>query len=168
MYRLDFETLKQVMREHRKTGLLYADVPSGIAGMPEPFRIEVLLRAGTIVSCFFVGKSGRRLKEEKPSEKLARLGKLDWTFVPQDAGAVDVLTSPSPVTVLSPEVSDFPQRLIHLEQWQMNGWPRMHRMVFALADGTRSIAKIAEILSTSPEVVRSVLRDLQSIGAIRM
>nr|BBH94735.1 hypothetical protein KTA_29340 [Thermogemmatispora argillosa] len=168
MYRLDFETMKQVMREHRKTGLLYADLPAGVPGMPEPCRVEIILRAGNIVSCFFVGRSGRRLKEEDASPKLARLGKLDWTFVPQEDVPIEPRSTPGQTRNTTTGSSAFPQRLLHLEQWQMVGWSRMHRMVFALADGTRSVEKIAEILSTSPEAVRAVLRDLQAIGVIRL
>lgn len=84
----------------------------------------------------------------KPQEESA--GLPDTFFAPQEEMAV------------------FPQRIIYLDQAQIQSWPRLHRMVFALCDGTRSITKIAEMLSAAPEQVESALRDLQSIAAIVM
>jgi hypothetical protein len=173
MYRLDFETMRQVMHAHHKTGLLYADLPAGAVGLSEPCQVEIVLQAGVIVSCFFVSRSGRRIKDEEAPQKLTRLGKLDWTFVPQEDARTEALpitpfTLPELAQTPSREHAGFPQRLRHLKQREMVGWSRLHRMVFALADGTRSIEKIADMLSTSPENVRSVLRDLQFIGVIRL
>lgn len=48
----------------------------------------------------------------------------------------------------------------------MHNLSRLHRAVFALADGTKSAAKIAEMLSTSPDLVDKALSDLRSIGVI--
>jgi Mn-dependent DtxR family transcriptional regulator len=48
----------------------------------------------------------------------------------------------------------------------MRDFSRLHRVVFALADGTKNVAKIAEILSISPDIVEKTLGDLQSMGVI--
>jgi hypothetical protein len=64
--------------------------------------------------------------------------------------------------------SPYPRRAAYLDQEQMRNWPRLHRSVFALADGTKSIIKIAEVLVVPPEIVNRVLQDLQSIGVITM
>lgn len=166
MYHLDFETVKQVMQAHQKTGFLYTEVSAKAAGTPEPCRIEIHFQAGTIISCFIISSSGHRIKDEESAKRLARLGKLNWTFVPQEETVIQQASpAPAPAPV---QVPALPQRTVHLEQWQMNSWPRIHRRVFALADGTRNIGKIAEVLSTSPEVVRKVLQDLQSIGVVNM
>lgn len=164
MYNLDFETIKQVMQEHQKTGYLYAEVPSGIAGLQEPCRIEIRLQAGTIVSCFIVGRSGRRLTEKESAKKFSRLGRLEWTFTPQE----ERIALSAPSLFMMEEIPIFPGRTVDLEQWQMQSWPRLHRMIFALADGTRSSTKIAQVLSAAPDQVDRALRDLQSIKVIAM
>lgn len=165
MYNLDFETIKQVMQEHQKTGYLYADVLAGASGLSESGRIEVRLYAGSVVSCFIVGNSGKRLTEKESVKKIERMGRLKWTFTLQEEYAA----LPDPALLFVPEeIAVFPRRVVALEQWQMQSWPRLHRMVFALSDGTRSIPKIAEVLSVAPTQVENALRDLQSINVIAM
>lgn len=163
MYNLDFDTMKQVMQEHRKTGHLFAEVPSGIAGMQGPCHIEITLESGRVVSCFIVGRNGQRLTEKDSVRQIARLGRLKWTFTHQE----DII-APSQSTGALEKISFYPRRLVHLEQSQMQSWSRTHRMVFALADGTRGARKIAEMLSIAPELVDKALVDLQAIGVITM
>jgi hypothetical protein len=165
MYTLDFETIKQVMQEHQKTGLLYADVPAGVVSLREPCRIEIKIMAGAVVSCTIIGSSGARLTGKKATDELSRLGRLYWIFTPQQEAVTRPLSEVSPV--LPPKKdSFFPRRTVFLEQNQMRTWSRMHRAVFALADGTKSVKKIAEMLSTSPDLVSKALQDLQAIGVI--
>ena len=168
MYTLDFETIKQVMREHQKTGFLYADAPSGVNSLREPCRIEIKIMAGSVVSSTIVGSSGRRLTGKDADKELSRLGRIRWTFTPQQ----EVVTPQPAPPVITPavptDISFLPRRSVQLEQWQMRSWPRMHRAVFALADGTKSVMKIAEILSAPPDQVVKTLRDLQSIGVVTM
>lgn len=162
MYTLDFETIKQVMQEHQKTGLLSAEMPAGLAGLREPCRIEINILAGNIVSCAIVGDSGRFITGNEAAQELARLGRIRWTFTPQQRAS----TQPVPAIAKPVKVSPFPRRTLQVEQWQIQSWPRLHRTVFALADGTKPVAKIAEMLSAPPDLIERALRDLQSIGAI--
>ena len=164
MYNLDFETIKQVMWEHQTTGYLYADIPAGAVGLQEPSRIEVQLSAGAVVSCSIVGSSGQRLAEKESVKRVARLGRLKWEFMPQE----DISRLPAPSPVTREEISVLPRRAVYLEQRQMQSWPRLYRAVFALVDGTRSTAKIAEVLSVGPDIVTRVLYDLQSMNVIVM
>lgn len=164
MYNLDFETIKQVMWEHQTTGHLYAEVPAGYVGLQEPSRIEIRLSAGAVVSCFIVGRSGQRLTEKESVKRIARLGRLRWEFTPQEEVSTALTTFPDAL----PVIPVFPRRTVYLEQWQMQSWPRLHRTVFALADGTRSAAKIAAVLSVEPEMVERTLYDLQSMNVVVM
>jgi hypothetical protein len=50
----------------------------------------------------------------------------------------------------------------------MRSWPPMHKQVYGLADGTKSVAELAEQLSTTPKVIEGILRDLRSIQVISM
>lgn len=177
MYTLDFETIKQVMQEHRKTGFLYAEVPQGAAGLAEPCRIEIGLKEGTVISCFMIARYGRRFTEQETRQVLTRLGRLNWTFSFQQEASTFLVTplppvARSPDTPLPPTAHAYEIASLCLlrtsppEQRRMRDWTRLHRAVFALADGTKDIAKIAEILSISPELVRRVASDLQSVGAV--
>jgi hypothetical protein len=104
------------------------------------------------------------LTGKEAEQALVRLGQLRWTFTQQE-----VIALPA-APVLVPTVDSFyPRRTGRvLEQGQMRSWPGLHRLVFALADGTKSVMKIAEALSTPPDLVDRALRDLQSIGVIAM
>lgn len=164
MYTLDFETMKQVMQEHQKTGFLVAETPSAVKNLRGPCRIEIMLKAGGVVSCTLVGSNGGQLTGKDAAQALIQLGRLRWTFMPEPA-AVAPPERPAPTTE---EIFLFPRQSAWLEQEQIRSWPRMHRAVFALADGTKDIVKIAEMLSTSPDVVDGALRDLRSIGVITM
>ncbi|HLZ61947.1 MAG TPA: hypothetical protein VKR06_33805 [Ktedonosporobacter sp.] len=152
------------MQEHQKTGLLYADAPSGVASLREPCRIEINITAGTIVSCSIVGNSGRYMTGNRAVQELSRLGRIRWTFTPQQ----EVATQPVPAVPAPREVAFFPRRIVQVHPRQTYAWSRLHRAVFALADGTKHATKIAEMLSTPPELIEQALRDLQSIGAIIM
>jgi hypothetical protein len=163
-YTLDFDTIQQVMRAHRKTGILYAEVASGVMKLRESCRIEIKIITGDIAACTIVGNSGRYLTGTEATQELVRLGRIRWTFTPQQMGA----TSIAPIVPSERDFSPYPRRAASLDQEQMRNWPRLHRSVFALADGTKSIIKIAEVLVVPPEIVNKVLQDLQSIGVITM
>jgi hypothetical protein len=167
MYTLDFETIKQVMQEHQKSGFLHAEVPSGVASLREPCRIEISIQAGAIASCTIIGSSGKRLTGKNATDALSRLGRLYWTFTPQQEVVAPPRRETSPIPVPTAD-SLFPRRIAYLDQHQMRNWSRLHRAIFALADGTKSAAKIAEMLSTSPDLVSRALRELQTIGVIAM
>lgn len=168
MYTLDFETIQQVMQAHQKTGFLTAELPSGVNALREPCRIEISLQVGKIVSCAIVGKSGRRLTGKEALQAMGRLGRLNWTFTPRQE---EIIPSSQPLHSTSPllapiEYAFIPRRTAQLESWQVRGWPRIHRAIFALADGTKSVSKIAEMLSIAPDVAVKALRDLHSLGVV--
>lgn len=167
MYRLDFETVKQVMQEHRKTGLLYADISPEAVGLRGVCRIEIQLTAGTIISCSIVSDSGQCIADKEAIKRISRLGLLFWTFVPQNGATITGPLSEPPTPALK-ENFTFPRRVVQVEQWRMQSWSRLHRAIFALADGSRSATKIAGILTAPQDLVDSALRDLESIGVIVM
>ena len=152
------------MQEHQKTGFLYAELASGAISLREACRIEIKIMAGAVASCAIVGSSGRSLADKQATQELTRVGRLRWTFIPQQESTVQP-TSPG---LVSREAATVPRRYTYLSQTQMRTWPRMHRAVFALADGTKSIVKIAGILSVSPDLVDKTVRELRSIGVITM
>ena len=165
MYTLDLETMRQMMQKYKKTGILHADLPSGVPGLRDSCRVEITLEAGDIVSCSIVSNRGLLLTGDKAYQELTRLGRIRWTFA-----------SPSPLsTQTGPAVRSLeknmilrPRRMVAVEQLQMRSWPHMHKLVYGLADGTRSVAEIAEQLSITPKTIEEILRDFRSINVITM
>lgn len=169
------------MQAYQQTGLLSAEVPSGVGRLREPCRIEVNVASGLISLCAIVGSSGRSLMGKEAIQELSRLGRLNWTFTPREEESVtplkgeivtpqpkgEVVTpQPTPRSLVPEEGYLLPRRIVYLEQSQMRNFPRLHRGVFALADGTKNTAKIAEILSVSPDIVEKALSDLRVMGVI--
>jgi len=165
VYTLDIETMRQVMQAHKKTGRLQTDLPSGVSSLREPCHVEIALEAGNIVSSSIVGSSGSLLTGERAYQELTHLGRLRWTFVPQSPS----VTQPEPAhrTLVKRAISR-PRRVVVVEQSQMRPWQRMHKLVYALVDGTRSVEEIAKLLSTTPETIEEILSDLRSIRVIVM
>lgn len=152
------------MQAYQQTGLLSAEVPSGVGHLREPCRIEINVVSGLISSCAVVSSSGRYLTGKEATQELSRLGRLNWTFTPRKEEGVT--PQPTPRNLV-PEVGYlFPRRIVYPEQNQMRNFPRLHRAVFALADGTKNTTKIAEILSLSPNIVEKALSDLRTMGVI--
>jgi hypothetical protein len=76
-----------------------------------------------------------------------------------------------PTRVINPQTRHTisrPRRTAELTQWQMRPWRGMHKRVYNLADGKRSVTEIAVLLSTTPEVIKEILQDLQSIRVVAM
>jgi hypothetical protein len=166
VYTLDIETMRQVMQKYKKTGHLHADLPSGVPGMRDFCRVEIALEAGKIVSCSIVSNRGLLITGDKAYQELTRLGRIGWTFVPP---------SSSPIKQAMPDLHPLeeegvlrPRRVAEVGQWQMRTWPHLHKLVYGLADGTKSVVEIAMQLSTQPEAINEVLRDLISINVITM
>lgn len=165
MYTLDLVTIMQIMQAHRKTGRLQADLPAGIPKLREPCRVEIALEAGNISSCAIISKRGSLLTRDEAYQKMVHLGRIRWTFVPQNS-SVQPLESANRVP--GKAVVSRPYRVGLIEQEQMRSWRLMHKMVYGLADGTRTIEEIAGLLSATPETIEGVLHDLQSMRVIAM
>jgi hypothetical protein len=76
-----------------------------------------------------------------------------------------------PTRVINPQTRHTisrPRRIVALTQWQMRPWRDMHKQVYSLADGKKSVTEIAVLLSTTPEAIKEVLHDLQSIRVVAL
>lgn len=165
MYTLDIETMRQMMQKYKKTGYLQADLPSGVRGLRDACRVEITLKAGEMVSCSITSSRGPLLTGDKAYQELTRQGRIRWTFVSSSPLATQ--TGPA-VRALEKNMILRPRRVVAVEQLQMRTWSPMHKLVYGLADGTRSVAEIAEQLSATPRTIEEVLYSLQSIGVIMM
>jgi DNA-binding transcriptional regulator YhcF (GntR family) len=156
--------MRQMMQKYKKTGYLQADLPSGVRGLRDSCRVEITLKAGEMVSCSITSSRGLLLTGDKAYQELIRQGRIHWTFV----SSSPLVTQTSPVRALEKNTVSRPHRTITVGQMQMRSWPYMHKLVYGLVDGTKSVAEIAEQLSATPRTIEEVLRDLQSIGVIMM
>src|SRR5690348_5864879 len=138
--------MRQMMQKYKKTGYLQADLPSGVRGLRDSCRVEITLKAGEMVSCSISSSRGILLTGDKAYQELTRQGRIHWTFV----SSSPLVTQTSPVRALEKNMTLHPRRVVVVEQLQMRTWSPMHKLVYGLADGTRSVAEIAEQLSTTP------------------
>ena len=164
MYTLDIETMRQIMQKHKQTGHLHADLPSGVPSLRETCHVEIALKDGKMVSCS-IASSQHLLTGDKAYKELTRLGRIHWTFVPSSPP----VTQPRlPSHSLEKKARSRPRRIVEVEPWQMRSWPRQHKLVYELTDGTRNVQEIAKLLSTTPKEIEEILIDLQRILVIQI
>jgi hypothetical protein len=153
------------MQKHKKTGHLHADLPKGVPQLRGPCRAEITLKTGKIVSCSITSSRGSFLSGDKAYQELMRLGRLHWSFVSQ---MPSVAQPGGLANQLEKKALSRPRRMVVLERWQMQSWPRIYQLVYGLVDGTRSVAEIAALLMTTAEAIEDVVRDLRSMRVIAM
>ena len=185
VYSLDTETMLQLLRERRQTGILATDLPMGTAGTRGRLRAIVTITAGKIIDCRIEESNGQLwVVGEEALQELHRLGTLDWSLtlqqtnpklpaIQQTSPTLD--TSPylqnAPTPITGPIRRDEPQiplRSMQVEVSQMTQWPRTHRMVYAMIDGKNTTKRIAELLSLQTTTLEQILRDLQNMRVITM
>src|SRR5436309_507197 len=71
----------------------------------------------------------------------------------------------TPGNLAPPTIAQIPYRIAPTGQ-DTSAWSRKHRRVFALIDGTKSVAQIADMLGLPPVMVEQVVADLLSWGTI--
>lgn len=164
MYSLDTETMLHILREHRQTGHLQAKIPTGKAGIQEPCRVEMVINTGAIVSCAISStRSTHHLIGEHALRVLSHAGRLNWIFTSQSAHSPLIDHA---VDIVSVKTYGVPHRLVEPQAAQLATWTFMQRKVFALIDGHKSIAQIAQMLSTSVQAVEQTCSELLAIHMI--
>lgn len=183
MYSLDTETMLQLLRERRQTGILTTDLPMGTAGTRERLRAIVSITAGKIIDCRVEGSNGQLwVVGEEVLQELHSLGTLDWSLTLQQTNPkLPAIQQTSPVLNYSPYLQNasiadtgpikrdepqIPVRSMVVEASQMTQWPRSHRMVYAMIDGKNTTKRIAELLCMQTTTLEQILRDLQNMHVI--
>jgi hypothetical protein len=148
-----------ILRAHKLTGILHTEGRSNVLGSKSFYDVEVTLSDGDIVSCRVVDRKGRsQFAGADALQILSNMGILDWTLTTQSKEVLLTQPSSSPLEI--------PYRTVAVEQHLLNRWPRLHRRVFALVDGTNTTQKIALVLSLPIEHIKEVLADLQAMNVI--
>lgn len=200
MYTIDLTTLLQLLREFRRTGVLRAELPSGVRDLKRPCLAVIELLNGEVVTCQVKDTKGQTLFwNQEAYEAIVGVGKLNWVLdslseaelpsrqglsnrpfretTPPTTGPVQMpLAWPGPpgpnVTArLSGQasisrLSRVPRHRIRPTQRDINAWPRLHRQIYILIDGARSVERIAAMLSQPAQIVEQVLQEIEATGAI--
>lgn len=169
-YLLDIETLLLFLSSRRQSGEVSTDLKRfpGIA-YKGPCHAHITLIEGKVVSCIVQDQEGKILIDgEHALQGLKGLGQLAWTW-----STVHLKSVPAaPAQRNPPDISSIiPRRIVPLEMIDRTTLPRRHWQILLLIDGSRTVARIASILSISPsssdlqEVFR-ILQDLHQRGII--
>ena len=171
----DFGSLLWILDMSRQNGVVHVELPKAQRTEEgEPWLARLYLVEGHVVECHVHSQvDGRKLLSDgEAMHWLARWGQrqLAWSlevFTPRQTTPHPVL-HPAPAGLLPPasQVKP-PQRIVEAEQGVIRSWPRKHRQIFALVDGTRSVGQIAAMLKAPPAIVEEIVNDLQSLGVIR-
>lgn len=187
-YTIDLDTILQILQSFHRSGTLQGDLPARKLNNKVPWQAQLRLLEGEVTACSILDERGAVVQSGGVAFKsLQKVGKINWTMIQeseqtshQPAIRFDRVTGHLPSNPqlpvpfqTEPHLSTGPygqaprplvaRRLMHVTVEQMNqeGWPRNYRQVYAMADGTRTIEKIATLLALHPQEVASILYDLQ-------
>lgn len=166
-YFLDSVTLLAILSRQKRSGTLSADhvhIPT-VGG---DISISIVVEHGMVRDCRVMRKQRVILRGKNAYFVVETLSALEWSWNP-------LPTSPTPLSpplsVASPEEksgADYPQQTAGVQNRELlQRLPHRHRQVLSLCDGTRSLDKIAAILSISPQTLSPLIDDLKSWGCIR-
>lgn len=163
MYSLSYEMIVQVLRQFGYSGEVHGDIPASSA-LKGSGHVLLVVRDGKIMKCMLFQHGGQKLLEDEQARTmLSRLGVLDWKL--GNAPTPETAQSPFPSFAVEPGASSgscCPCRLA-VPPSRMQSWPMLHRSVYSLADGTRSIEHIAMLLSHPLLRIEQAVQDLQAI-----
>ncbi len=192
MYRLDLETLLLVLRT--RSGSLDASLPV-VPGLKSAGRVIVSLVNGKVASCVIRDQSGNMISGERA---LQLIGKrvLEWTYqeiqlsppsLPSPSPSRSVSTEPlqwSPQMSFEDDPSPYaelyyrgaspfsdqavPRRAPYPASLPHQSLTRIHRSVFLLIDGTRSLATIAQLLHQDTRRIWIIVTELAQYGYIEL
>lgn len=161
-YLLPVRALLQTLRDRPTLTTLTAALPVGSRRPSQARQVVLILGQGRVLSCTIHAGDGRLLAQGGSALKiLERLAPLPWQILPapsQDAARYSP-TRPEHAQTMPPLGPC--RRLACLAPPQWQALSHRHRQVFALADGTRSVASIATLLHLPIEVVLRLLDDLR-------
>ena len=170
-YLLDIETLLLFLSSRRQSGEVSAELKRfpGIA-YKGPCYAYITLIEGKVISCIVQDQEGTTLVNgETALRGLRAMGQLDWDWA--TTSLKSVVAPPAQENHPPDMFSLIPRRIVPFEMIDRNTLPRRHWQVLLLIDGSRTVTRIASILSVSPlpsdlqEVIR-ILQDLQQRGII--
>jgi len=169
-YLLDLTTLMQILSRQQQSGELLASRVY-VPGMNELCQAHLDLVDGAIRSCVIRTVAGSVLAQGDNAVVVLANLVLKWNWTVHQTEPLASQT-PRPQSQAQPQtgrndVFEIPYKAERINLTELNALSRTHRKVFGLIDGTRSIKRIAELLSPSERVeLPTILRDLRTKGMI--
>ena len=166
MYSLDYDTMTQMLQQFKYSGEVHAVVPPQ-AALKSGGRVILTVFYGTITRCLLQGQVGQ--KPYHYTDALAivsRLGVLEWKLASPTCPSTALDTIKTMRTAPMGTTAPLYPHHIAVSHSQMSHWSALHRSVYSLADGTRTIERIACLLARSPNVIEQIIYDLQISGVI--
>ncbi|HET8840887.1 MAG TPA: hypothetical protein VFN35_05435, partial [Ktedonobacteraceae bacterium] len=81
MYTIDLTTILQLLREFRRTGILRAELSSGVRDLKQPCLAVIELLDGEVVTCHVKDTKGQTLFQDGEAyDAMASAGKQNWIF----------------------------------------------------------------------------------------
>lgn len=171
MYTIDLTTMLQLLHEFGKSGTLQAHLPMGVSGFKDDCYAAISVTCGDLTACHIKSSAGRIvLPNEQALQYLYSVGRLHWVFSERQEDPPSLSANFTQISTLSDTIPALlPRRTAEAAQMDISLWPRNHKRVFVLIDGTRTLEKIAAMLALYPQGVaeiQTILRDLQAAGLV--
>lgn len=176
MVSVDYETLARIIQQFLHTGIFRAKVADSRKRLGG--HIELHVKEGMILYCFFVNTQGQREKWEQWEKRLTSLGVLDWEHESQHIPETPVpplrnpttpiAQSPVPPPAFVQHFSSLPYQVITLSPTQLAQLPQICRRVYFLVDGRRRYRDIALILQKPESDIAQAIDYLAQLGVVRI
>lgn len=177
-YLLDLTTLLIFLEGKKQSGEVSAELKRLSGNAKGPYRARIALSEGMVVSCVIQDREGRIfIGGENALRELKQTMHNEWEWAPAPPPTLAPRVSapaelpernrrmPKDVTMLIPRL------IFPLESMDKNALPRRHWQVLLLINGSRTIAQIAYMLTSSPspadlQKLIDILKDLQERGFV--
>lgn len=158
MYQLDLKTMVFLLQAHAHTGLLRAQLPTGVVEQRDAHAVTLTVVKGLLVSCAITDKeSFPSITGDQALNALTHVGPLNWTLTLQLSSS---LLPPLSSQASGRSRNAIPRRLVEPQAAHLRALTRTQRLVFSLIDGKNSVTYIAYLLALSLTRVEQAIREL--------
>jgi len=166
-YLLPLEAIVEAMKNFPEIVSLQAQLSSVPNLTREACIAEVTVGQGRLHSCAITTPTGQYLLQQKEAYTIIQqYGDLEWSL--HTTTPLPMQERPPP-RQMSPPSSGKPSRCVPtLTPVQTRTLQHMHKNVFALVDGVKTVEHIARLLTKSPQEVQHILRDLQEMHLVTL
>lgn len=164
MHSLRYEVIIQLLQQFDYSGEAHASIlPHSL--LKEGGSAILTVKDGKVLDCVIFNREGKKLYAQAEAHSiLSRLGILEWRLMEAPASSTQSLSGPLALPVH--QGNTFSPRRVAVPLSTVHQWPKLHRSVYFLADGTRNVEQIARIVSCPVTHVRRAINDLASLGAL--
>ena len=171
-YFLDLSTLFSILSRQKRSGNLWTK-PTRLPTLKENMSILIYIDSGVLQRCQLIHREKVFLEGEQAYQIALSLPALEWHWrtlaVSQKPQSPLTPSSSSPsLQFSSREASLLPTRTPKAQDPQiLHQLSRQYVHILSLCDGTRSLQRIAAMLTLSPHILLAALQELEGWGLIR-